>query len=74
MSEILLDDFKLDENKLVVLSGPNLASEILNKETTATVLASKSKSVLEEVNNFLKTDYFIPYLSLIHISEPTRPY
>ena len=63
MSEILLDDFKLDENKLVVLSGPNLASEILNKETTATVLAGKSKSVLEEVNNFLKTDYFIPYYS-----------
>ena len=68
MSEILLDDFKLDEYKLVVLSGPNLASEILKKETTATVLASKSKSVLEEVNDFLKTDYFIPYyLSLIHI-------
>ena len=57
MSETLSKEANIESNKILVLSGPNLAEEVSENFSTASVLAGED---LE--------------LSLIHISEPTRPY
>lgn len=62
MSEILVQE--LPHAYVGVLSGPNLAGEIMQKELTATVIASASAEVREEAQRVLGCDYFRVYANV----------
>jgi glycerol-3-phosphate dehydrogenase (NAD(P)+) len=59
MSEILREELK--SARIGVLSGPNLAKEIVAKAVTATVIASKDDDLCEVVQKVLHCDYFRVY-------------
>ncbi len=59
MSQILLEE--LDSPRVGVISGPNIAGEIVQKQITATVIASESKEVCARVQQLLATPYFRVY-------------
>lgn len=61
MSQILAAE--LPENQIGVLSGPNLAKEIVQKQLTATVVASESEQVRKVVQDTLHCPYFRVYAS-----------
>lgn len=49
------------QTPLVVLSGPNFATEVAHECPTAVTIASKSQMLADRVCRYLKTDYFRPY-------------
>ena len=61
MSQILAEE--LPDNPIGVLSGPNLAKEIAQKQLTATVIASADESVRTAVQGILHCAYFRIYAS-----------
>ncbi|MEX0941308.1 MAG: NAD(P)H-dependent glycerol-3-phosphate dehydrogenase [Pseudomonadales bacterium] len=61
MSDVLRDE--LERNPVGVLSGPNLAEEIVQKQITATVIASENPAVCRLVQEILHTSYFRVYSS-----------
>ncbi len=61
MSEVLGEVWGIEEDHLVVVSGPNLAREIAQKQPTATVVASRSESAASTVADALASWYFRPY-------------
>lgn len=62
MSEILLEE--LPKCRTGVLSGPNLAGEIVNRELTATVIAAKDPEVRHTVQDLLGCEYFRVYANV----------
>lgn len=62
MSEILLEE--LPQTQVGVLSGPNLASEMMQKELTATVIASEHPALRKEAQRLLGCDYFRVYANV----------
>lgn len=61
MSEVLREE--LAAQPVGVLSGPNFAEEIMQKQITATVIASKSESLISKVQEILHTSFFRVYSS-----------
>lgn len=61
MSQILADE--LPDNPIGVISGPNLAKEIVQKQLTATVIASEYEQVRTAVQEILHCSYFRTYAS-----------
>jgi glycerol-3-phosphate dehydrogenase (NAD(P)+) len=59
MSEILEEE--LNQPIIGVLSGPNLAHEIVRKELTATVVASADQGLCDKVQETLSTGFFRVY-------------
>lgn len=59
MSEVLREE--LNNVRMGVVSGPNLAPEVARREITATVVASADSSVCEIVQELMATDYFRVY-------------
>jgi glycerol-3-phosphate dehydrogenase (NAD(P)+) len=59
MSQIILD--VLPEHHVGVISGPNLAKELAEKQITATVIASQSDALISSVQQLLHTRYFRVY-------------
>ncbi|MDC0661808.1 NAD(P)H-dependent glycerol-3-phosphate dehydrogenase [Marinobacter sp. SS21] len=62
MSEILQEE--IPRTRIGVLSGPNLASEIVNRDLTATVIAAKDPDVRRTVQNLLGCEYFRVYANV----------
>ncbi|HLT13901.1 MAG TPA: NAD(P)H-dependent glycerol-3-phosphate dehydrogenase [Marinobacter sp.] len=62
MSEILLEE--IPRCRSGVLSGPNLAGEIVNRELTATVIAAKDPEVRRAVQDLLGCEYFRVYANV----------
>lgn len=62
MSEILLEE--LPGTHIGVLSGPNLAGEIMQRELTATVIASPNPELRKEAQRLLGCDYFRVYANV----------
>lgn len=62
MSEILMEE--LPRCRSGVLSGPNLAAEIVNRELTATVIAAKDPEVRRTVQDLLGCEYFRVYANV----------
>ena len=62
MSQVLEEE--LPEAKAGVLSGPNLAQEIIEKAITATVVASRHREVCSLVQRALQCAYFKVYGSM----------
>lgn len=61
MSQVLQEE--LPEHEVGVLSGPNLAKEIVERHLTATVVASQNEQVTKQVQAMLHTNYFRVYAS-----------
>ncbi|MEE8056977.1 MAG: NAD(P)H-dependent glycerol-3-phosphate dehydrogenase [Pseudomonadales bacterium] len=61
MSEVLTEE--LPQARIGVLSGPNLAKEIVAKQITATVIASKDEALNETVQALLHCGNFRVYAS-----------
>jgi len=58
ISEVIMDVFKCSENRVAVVSGPNLAGEIIHRQPTATTIACADEDVAADVANSLATNYF----------------
>lgn len=63
MTEVLIDQYALNPKDVLVLSGPNLSTELCNKELTGTVIAGDDRGFIDSLSNALKTNYFIPFSS-----------
>lgn len=61
MSQVLAQEFP--SHPIAVLSGPNLAKEVIQRQPTATVIASKDTQLVEKVQAMLHTAYFRVYAS-----------
>jgi glycerol-3-phosphate dehydrogenase (NAD(P)+) len=59
MSDVLSEE--LEQPRVGVISGPNLAREVARKELTATVIASADKDLCDFVQKTLSTDFFRVY-------------
>ncbi|WP_257262980.1 NAD(P)H-dependent glycerol-3-phosphate dehydrogenase [Endozoicomonas sp. ONNA2] len=59
MSQILVEE--LEHPRIGVLSGPNLAAEIVARALTATVIASDDEDLCQTVQSVLHCDYFRVY-------------
>ena len=62
MSEILQEE--IPRCRIGVLSGPNLAGEIVNRDLTATVIAAKDPDVRHTVQQLLGCEYFRVYANV----------
>lgn len=62
MSEILQEE--IPRCRTGVLSGPNLAGEIVNRDLTATVIAAKDPDVRRSVQDLLGCEYFRVYANV----------
>jgi len=62
MSEVLQEE--LPGVRVGVLSGPNLAGELVAHELTASVIASEDRKLRESVQKVLGNDYFRVYANL----------
>ncbi|WP_148862908.1 NAD(P)H-dependent glycerol-3-phosphate dehydrogenase [Marinobacter fonticola] len=62
MSEILQEE--IPRSRIGVLSGPNLAQEIVNRDLTATVIAAKDLEVRNLVQQLLGCEYFRVYANV----------
>jgi glycerol-3-phosphate dehydrogenase (NAD(P)+) len=61
MSQIIEQVGRVDAERIVVLSGPNLAREIAEGQPTATVLASRSTAAATAVAEASASGYFRPF-------------
>jgi len=61
MSEVIAEVGKVDPDRIVVVSGPNLAREIAIKQPAASVVACVDESVAERVAHACAAPYFRPY-------------
>lgn len=61
MSEVLAEALRLEEDRIAVVSGPNLAREIAARQPTATVVASTSETTARFVAQACASAYFRPY-------------
>ncbi|NNG40308.1 NAD(P)-dependent glycerol-3-phosphate dehydrogenase [Flexivirga sp. ID2601S] len=62
MSEVIADAGGVDPDRIVVVSGPNLAHEIAAQQPAAAVVASASPRARARVAEASATGYFRPYL------------
>ncbi len=61
MSEVIREALRLPEERVAVVSGPNLAREIADHQPTATVVASRSAATADLVAHACANSYFRPY-------------
>ncbi|GIF10513.1 NAD(P)H-dependent glycerol-3-phosphate dehydrogenase [Actinoplanes teichomyceticus] len=63
MSEVIVETAGVAAERVVVVSGPNLAPEIAAEQPTATVVACTDEDRARQVQHALATPYFRPYTS-----------
>lgn len=61
MSEVLAEVWSVPNERLTVVSGPNLAREIAAKQPTATVVAGYDAEAAERLSEATASSYFRPY-------------
>lgn len=61
MSELVAAALDLPPQRVAVLSGPNLAREIAERQPTATVVAALDEAVAQRVAKACASSYFRPY-------------
>lgn len=61
MSQVMAEVLDLPDERVAVVSGPNLAPEIAERQPTATVVASRSEATAQLVADACSTGYFRPY-------------
>lgn len=61
MSQVISEAADVDPGRVAVVSGPNLAREIVVRQPTATTVASPDQASAERLQDACTTDYFRPY-------------
>lgn len=61
MSEVIGEVADVPEERIAVVTGPNLAREIALRQPTATVVASTNLEVAARLQHVCRTRYFLPY-------------
>ncbi|UQA97471.1 NAD(P)H-dependent glycerol-3-phosphate dehydrogenase [Streptomyces halobius] len=61
MSEVIADVADAGPERIAVVSGPNLAGEIVRRQPAASVVACKNLAVAERLQAACRTPYFRPY-------------
>jgi glycerol-3-phosphate dehydrogenase (NAD(P)+) len=61
MSEVVEATTACPRERIAVLSGPNLAREVVQRQPTASVIACVDEGVAAEVQAWTRTPYFRPY-------------
>ena len=61
MSQVVIQVTGVDSSRVAVLSGPNLASEIVERQPAATVIACNDSGRAVAVQRMLNAGYFRPY-------------
>jgi glycerol-3-phosphate dehydrogenase (NAD(P)+) len=61
MSQVVAESLGLPDDRVAVVSGPNLANEIAARQPTATVVASTSDRTAQLVARACSSSYFRPY-------------
>jgi len=61
MSEVIAQVTGADPDRIAVLSGPNLAREIAQRQPAATVVACPDEARAMDIQNACSTSYFRPY-------------
>lgn len=61
MSQVIAQAAQVAESRIAVVSGPNLAREIIDHQPTATTVASTDESSALLVQQACTTEYFRPY-------------
>jgi glycerol-3-phosphate dehydrogenase (NAD(P)+) len=61
MSEVIAQAAAVEDDRIVVVSGPNLAAEIAGRQPAAAVVACRDMSTAERVAAACATPYFRPY-------------
>lgn len=63
MSEVIKNELNLSDTQLTVISGPNLATEIIQRQPTATTVVCKDLKNAEEISHYFASEYFRPFWS-----------
>lgn len=63
MSEIVAEVLGVAAQRIAILTGPNLAGELIARQPSAGVVASASATTAEMVQHAIATEYFRPYSS-----------
>ena len=61
MSEVIAQATGADPQRIAVVSGPNLAKEIIARQPTATTVAASTQASAVAIQRACTTDYFRPY-------------
>lgn len=61
MSEVIAEVTGVDISRVAVISGPNLAHEIADREPAATTVACTDEDFARRIQDACTTDYFRPY-------------
>lgn len=61
MSEVIAETTGVGPERIAVVSGPNLAREIAQRQPAATVVACADEAVAEKLQQVCHTPYFRPY-------------
>ncbi len=61
MSQVIAEVTGASSGHIAVVSGPNLAKEIIVHQPTATTVASEVESCARSISDLCTTDYFRPY-------------
>ncbi|MCG2622354.1 NAD(P)-dependent glycerol-3-phosphate dehydrogenase [Arthrobacter sp. I2-34] len=61
MSQVISEELQLPQERIAVISGPNLAMEIARKEPTASVVACTDPEVAQWIAAVCTASYFRPY-------------
>jgi glycerol-3-phosphate dehydrogenase (NAD(P)+) len=61
MSEVIAEVAGADASRVAVVSGPNLAGEVVRRQVTATVVACRSEAGALALQGACHTPYFRPY-------------
>lgn len=64
MSEVVADQTSCSADRIAVLSGPNLAREVVRRQPTASVIACLDTGVATQVQEWTRTPYFRPYTNV----------
>ena len=61
MSEVITESAGVDPSRVAVVSGPNLAREIAERQPAATTVACSDEDSARRLQDACSTDYFRPY-------------
>lgn len=61
MSEVIQGELPLPDSQITVISGPNLAAEIIQRQPTATTVACTDIRNAEEISHYFASEYFRPF-------------
>ena len=63
MTEVVVDVLEMPENKLAIITGPNLAREVVLRQPTGAVAASTSQELADQTAQTFSAPYFRVYTS-----------